>query len=260
MNNNMTTKIYGMGWVGKAMKTLFPDSLVHDPIQNFISEEYADISFVCVPTNLREGKLDISIVEDVVKNCSSNLIIVRSTVMPGTCDYLETKYNKNIVMQPEYLGETTNHPLIDQRARPFLVLGGRSENRRKAIELYQTVYNANITIRQVTNYEAEVIKLSENRAIAFKVIQMHELHDICEKANLDYYTIRDAVYSDDPRFNLWWTFVYKNNKGFNSSKCLKKDVPGFYAWAESIGYDAKLTKALIERSNEYEKTNKMKND
>jgi len=240
----MTTKIYGLGWVGKAMQILFPDSLIHDPAQNFISEEYADISFVCVPTNLKDGKLDCSIVEDVVKNCSSDLIIIRSTVMPGTCDKLEVS-GKNIVFQPEYLGESTNHPLTDQKARPFLVLGGRPENRRKAIELYQTVYNANINIRQVTNYEAELIKLSENRAIAFKIAQCQELFDVCEKAGVDYYIIRDVVYSDDPRFNLWHTFVFPNKRGANS-KCIPKDVYGWAAWAESVGYIPELTNKMLE--------------
>jgi UDP-glucose 6-dehydrogenase len=110
-----------MGWVGKAMFTLFPESLIQDPHQKLISEEYADVSFICVPTNLKDGKLDCSVVEEVVRNCSSELIIIRSTVMPGTCDKLE-KLGKNIVFQPEYLGETTNHPLTDQKARPFLVL------------------------------------------------------------------------------------------------------------------------------------------
>jgi len=245
----MTTKIYGLGWVGKAMQTLFPESLIHDPVQKKISEEYADVSFVCVPTPLKDGKLDCEIVENVVKNCSSDLIIIRSTVMPGTCDKLEA-LGKNVVFQPEYLGESTNHPLTDQKARPFLVLGGKPENRRKAIELYQTVYNANITIRQVTNYEAEVIKLSENRAVAFKVAQCQELYDVCNKAGIDYYTIRDAVYSDDPRFNLWWTFVFPDNRGFNS-KCIPKDIYGWASWAESLGYEPKVTRAILKKNEEW---------
>jgi len=240
----MKTKIYGLGWVGKAMQSLFPDSLIHDPAQNLINEESADVSFICVPTNLKDGKLDTSIVENIVKECDSGLIIIRSTVMPGTCDKLE-KLGKNIVFQPEYLGETVNHPMLDQKSRQFLIIGGKTENRRKLIQLYQSVYNANINIRQVSNYEAEVIKLSENRAIAFKVAQCQELYDACEKAGVDYYTIRDAVYGDDPRFNLWHTFVFPDKRGFNS-KCIPKDVYGWAAWAESVGYNPELTMKLLE--------------
>jgi len=241
------------------MKVLFPEALVHDPKQNFINEEKCDIAFVCVPTPTQEerntsdgpgGRLDISIVDQVVRDCKEDIIVIRSTVMPGTCDYLEKEYGKNIVMQPEYLGETVNHPMTDQKARPFIIIGGKPENRRKVIELYQKAYNANISIRQVTNYEAEVIKLTENRAISFKVAQCQELYDACEKAGIDYYTIRDAVYGDDPRFNLWWTFIYPEARGFDS-KCIPKDVYGWAAWAESIGYNPKLTNKLLEINDEY---------
>jgi UDP-glucose 6-dehydrogenase len=163
------------------------------------------------------------------------------------------KYGKHIVFQPEFLGETPQHPLLNQKVAPFIILGGDPEDTRKLIELYTTVYNASLKIRQMTALEAEIVKLCENRAIAYKVIQHHELYEILEKAKVDYYKIRDAVYGDDPRFNLWFSFIYPNNLGFNSSKCLNKDVPAFCAWAEKIGYDPKVTKALIEKSNEYEK-------
>lgn len=249
----MTVKIYGIGWVGKAMKTLFPDALVHDPAQGLISEEQVDVSFICVPTPLKDGKLDTSIVEEVVRGCNSPLIIIRSTVMPGTCDKMEI-WGKSIVFQPEYLGETVEHPLFDQKSRPFLILGGRPENRRKAIELYQEVYNANIRITQTSLYEAEVIKLSENRAIAFKVAQCQELYDACQAAGVDYYTVRDAVYSDDPRFNLWHTFVYPDKRGANS-KCIPKDVYGWAAWAESVGFNPELTNKVLEINDAYIRNN-----
>jgi len=242
-------KIYGYGWVGKAMKVLFPDAIIHDRSTNDPSEPVADVAFICVPTPLKDGKLDTSIVEEVVMQAQEPLIVIRSTVMPGTCDKL-SKLGKHIVFQPEYLGETVNHPMSDQKARPFIIIGGEPNDRRQVVELYQETYNANVTIRQVTNYEAEIIKITENRAIAFKVAQCQELYDVCEAAGVDYYTIRDAVYSDDPRFNLWWTFVYPDKRGF-SSKCIPKDVYGWSSWAESMGYDAELTKKLLEVNERY---------
>ena len=208
MNKKNEVGIIGAGWVGNAMSELFQQALICDPkypnassIEDINSR--CSIAFVCVPTPLKkDNSLDVSIVEDVVSKCDCPLIVLRSTVNPGDCDRLEKKYKKNIVMQPEYIGESVNHPLLDETERSFLIIGGKPENRRKLIELYTSVYNANISIRQTTNLEAEVIKLSENRAIAFKMMQIQELFDVCEEANVDYYTIRDAVYSDDHRFNL----------------------------------------------------------
>ncbi len=247
----MIVKIYGHGWVGKSVQKLFPQAIIVDPKYNHYysaKDKKADVAFVCVPTPLDDdGSLDTSLVEQVILDAPESLIIVRSTVMPGTCDKFR---EKNIVYQPEYLGETVSHPLFDETRAPFLILGGLPQNRKRAIELYQDVYNANIRIRQVSAYEAEVIKLSENRAIAFKVAQCQELYDVCIASGIDYNTIREAVYGDDPRFNLWWTFVYANQRGFNS-KCIPKDVYGWAAWAESIGYNPELTKAMLVVNEKY---------
>jgi len=246
--NNPKVKIYGYGWVGKAQKELFPEAMVHDPGLGIINKTVGDIAFICVPTPCpNEGKLDTSIVEQVVKEATEKLLVIRSTLNPGDCDTFYSRYHKRMVMQPEYLGETVNHPMSDQKLRQFMILGGRPRDRKEVIELYQTVYNANINIRQVSCLEAEVIKLTENRAIAFKVAQCQELYDVCKLAEVDYYTIRDAVYGDDPRFNLWWTFVYPDKRGFNS-KCIPKDVYAWAAWAESLGYPPVITRTILVKN------------
>lgn len=251
----MKIAILGKGWVGSAVKQLFPDAYVYSSsvgTKEKVNE--CDIAFIAVPTPLQEDwTLDTSIVEDCIKWCECPLIVVRSTVNPGDCDRWSKKYSKNIIFQPEYLGETPNHPLLNETQAKFLIIGGEPENRKKLINLYTKVYNANINIRQVSLLEAEIIKLSENRAIAFKMMQCQELYDVCEKAGIDYYTIRDAVYGDDPRFNLWFTFIYPDNRGFNSSKCLRKDVPAWCAWAKSVGINPQLTTILFVKSGEYDK-------
>jgi len=264
--------IIGLGWVGGAMLELFPDALIYSPgvvrdsddeyvegnkiqwekdkeaLQKEINEK-ADIAFVCVPTPCpNQSKLDTRIVEEVVAWLETDLIVIRSTMNPGDCDFLKAKYEKNICMQPEYLGETPQHPLLDTVKSPFMIIGGDKSNREKLIELYTTVFNSNVNIRQVTNYAAEIIKLTENRAIAFKVAQMQELYDVCQAHNIDYYTVRDAVYGDDPRFNLWWTFIYPEKRGFNS-KCIPKDIYAWCSWAESAGYTPEITRAILEKND-----------
>lgn len=264
--------IIGNGWVGKAMATVFPNAAVYDEPQSYYTWTYdrdkrmtggnktnarhevneCDVAFICVPTpNLLDGSLDASIIEEVLEWCKCPLIVIRSTMQPGTNRRLSFKFpDKHLLVQPEYLGETVAHPLLDESNRPFLIIGGDPVDRRQLIELYQGVYNANITIRQVAGYEAEVIKLSENRAIAFKVAQCQELYDVCEAAGVDYYTIRDAVYGDDPRFNLWFSFVFPDNRGMNS-KCIPKDVLAWAAWAESAGYEPKITRMMLEKNQEW---------
>ena len=250
--------VIGHGYVGQAVEGMFPDAITYDEPKiveaNPHQEERerairigrtainaCEATFVCVPTpNLEDGSLDMSIVEEVVGWCESDLIIIRSATQPGTADRLIAQ-GKPVVVQPEYIGEGVAPPLLDEARTPFMVLGGAPENVRKAIEVYQEVYNANVRIRQVTALEAEVIKLSENRAIAFKVLQCQELYDACEAAGVDYYTIREAVYGDDPRFTLFWSFIYPDNRGVNS-QCIPKDVLAWSAWAGK----PELTEAMLK--------------
>jgi len=70
---------------------------------------------------------------------------------------------------------------------------------------------------------------------------------------VDYYKIRDAVYGDDPRFNLWWTFVYPDKRGFNS-KCIPKDNYAWCRWAENHGYEPELTRDLLKRNKKWIKS------
>ena len=242
----MKVGIIGYGWVGRAAHLLFPNAAIHDinieQYQDPLPE--CDIVFLAVPTPWDGERLDCSAVEAAIAACSSSLIVIRSATQPGFADAMAEKYRKRIVVQPEYLGESPNHPMLAMKERQFMILGGDPQDRRQVIDCYATVYNANITIRQVTNLEAEIIKLTENRAIFWKVLQCQELYDACEAAGVDYYTIRDAVYGDDPRMNLWWTFVYPKHRGANS-KCLPKDVYAWAAWAESTGLDPRATRDLL---------------
>jgi UDPglucose 6-dehydrogenase len=237
--------IVGYGVLGKRMHKLFPTALIFDKYGDRRDDlSSCDLAFIAVPTDLLGDALDESEIEDAVKNCEARVLVIRSATNPGFADRMAKLYKRRIVIQPEYFGESENHPFADGKQPPFMILGGTPEDRRETINAYATVFNSNISIRQVTALEAEVIKLSENRAIFFKLMQIQELYGACEAAGVDFYTIRDAVYGDDPRFDLWWTFVYPSNRAADS-KCLPKDIHAWASWASKNGADASATEALI---------------
>src|SRR5574340_22671 len=160
----MKTAIIGFGYVGKSVKSLFPDSLIYDPAQKEISAAKEAINkcaaaFVCVPTNqLPDGSCDTSIVEETVEWLETGLIIIRSTVKPGTTQKLIEKYpKKNIVFQPEFVGETVAHPLNNVREVNFVIFGGSRENCSKALEVYKGVYNASLKTYFLPPLEAELV-------------------------------------------------------------------------------------------------------
>ena len=109
-----TIGIIGYGYVGKAMAAFFNKHYYvtsYDPW--VVGREYkeaiagSNVALVCVPTPSKNNRCDTSIVEEVIDWCEADLIIIKSTVEPGTTDRLIEKTGKHIVFSPEYCGESS---------------------------------------------------------------------------------------------------------------------------------------------------------
>lgn len=120
--------IVGVGHVGSAMYQLIPDAVLYDPIRAIGCRgavNRTQFAFICVPTpSASDGSCDTSAVEEVIAWLETPFIVIRSTVSVGFTQKMREKYNKRIVFQPEYYGETPNHPYADLRTRSWITLGG----------------------------------------------------------------------------------------------------------------------------------------
>src|SRR3972149_6445748 len=141
--------VVGGGVVGGAVQKLCgPETIIYDPAKpeyagNREAMKRCDVAFICVPTPMApDGRCDTSIVEEAVAWVKAPLLIIRSTVAPGTTDRLREKYDKHIVFQPEYLGETVAHVFGSMAEREFIVLGGATEDTSRAADFYKHYYNA----------------------------------------------------------------------------------------------------------------------
>ena len=107
--------IVGLGYVGHAIYNFFKDHyqvIFFDPKnENASSREEVnacDLGIVCVPTPVAEDKsCDISLVEETLEWLETPLILMKSTVEPGTTDRLREETGKRIVFSPEFSGEST---------------------------------------------------------------------------------------------------------------------------------------------------------
>jgi UDPglucose 6-dehydrogenase len=245
----MKKAIIGYGHVGKAQHKLFPDAYIYDePLQKGEREKVneCDIAFVCVPTPMKEDKsADISIVEEVVGWLKVPTIVILSTIPPRTTDMLGHIHEKDIVFQPEYIGETVDHPLLDKKTRNFIILGGEDYNTKPVIDCYKEVYNASVKIMTCSALEAEIIKYMENSFIATYVTFCNEFANICENFNVDYNKVREGFLLD-PRMTPYWTFVYKN-RGFGGH-CLPKDINAIVKASEECDYTPEFLKDVIKNN------------
>jgi UDPglucose 6-dehydrogenase len=197
---------------------------------------------------MKEDKsCDISIVEETIQWLDVPVIVIRSTVPPGTTDYLSSKYKKHIVFEPEYLGETALHPYLDLRKREFVILGGERPSCDVIVMYMQTLMHPDTHFYLTDAKTAELCKYMENAFLGTKVTFCNEFYQIALKLGIDYNELRE-LWLADKRIGRSHTFVYPNNLGF-SGKCLPKDLNAIVKKLEEVGYEAKFIKAVLENND-----------
>lgn len=187
--------IIGNGFVGEAQAFAFSpvsDLLIYDidPLKSKDNLDHihsCDFIFVCVPTPMCvDGSQDLSFVENVFKFSKKHPIyILKSTVLPGTTDYLEKKYPElNLVFSPEFLTERTAK--LDMLTQSRIVLGGDSRLVDQVEKLFNSRFK-NKNIIKTDSRTAELIKYMNNTFFATKVSIMNEFKLLSDKigANWD---------------------------------------------------------------------------
>ena len=234
------------GYVGKAMVEFFRHHYEVVEIDRNDATELADdcdLAVICVPTPMNEdGSCDWSIVENRVKDINAPVIWIRSTVPPGTTDYLSKKYDKRIVFSPEYIGEGKywqpyKFNLIEVESE-FWVLGGHREDCTYILDLIVPIAGPTKKYRCMKSIEAEVVKYMENIYFAVKVTFANEMRNACKALGVDYWTVRDG-WALDPRVDPMHTAAFPEAPGFGG-KCLPKDLNGFIQTCEQVGYSPKF--------------------
>ena len=254
----MKIGIVGYGHVGKAMHKLFLNAVVYDKYLGIGDKEeinLCDAVFVCVPTpQTQDGHCDTSAVEEVIRWVESKVIVLRSTVYVGFTDEMRNKYNKEIVFQPEYYGETAAHPFAELNSRQWLVFGGSKRGINLAIRAYQDVINSNVRIFQSDAKDAEMAKYMENAFLALKVTFCNEMFDIVKSLGADYNRVRE-IWVADPRIGTSHTFVYEEKRGYGGS-CLPKDISSIVSQAKDQNVNCELLESVIRKNNIYKSINR----
>jgi UDPglucose 6-dehydrogenase len=252
--------VVGAGVVGQAMRAMCGEATVmYDPhkpefANNRDRINECDVAFICVPTPMKpDQSCDTSIVEEAVAWVKAPLLILRSTVSPGTTDRLRTKYNKRLVFQPEYLGETTRHVFGTMAEREFVVLGGATEDTSLAADFYKHYYNAYVKYYFCDAMTAEVAKYMENAFYAVKVTFVNEFYDIAKAHGVDFNVLRE-IWLADTRISRDHTFVYPDARGF-SGKCLPKDCNAIVHSCRQRGYEARLMEATLKINETFQAMN-----
>ena len=256
MNNNRIA-IIGAGVVGNGMRNIFPDALLVDPPKGLASYEEArgmKLGIVCVPSPMQiEGACDTSFVEDAVAELETEVILIKSTVTPGTTERLRYATGKRLVFSPEYMGESRYwtpacYPQPhDPVGHGFVILGGYSGDCSEIADLFLPKLGPATRFRFMTSREAELVKYAENSFFALKVTFANELRRICDAAGVNYHCVREG-WLDDPRVGPMHTAAFRDAPGFGG-KCLPKDTMALAEYCRSLGLDPILLDAVLDTND-----------
>ena len=224
----------------------------------------SDISFVCVGTpSLRSGKLDLSHIEKVAgeigsalrKKKSHHVVVLRSTVLPGTTEslvipILERASGRRagpdftVCYNPEFMREGS--AVADFFQPPYTILGAQnSEHLARVRELYQGLPGA---VFETTITAAEMAKYVSNAFHAVKVGFANEVGTLCKHLDVDTQTVT-RIFTSDNKLNISSAYL---SPGFAfGGSCLPKDLRALAYKAKELDLSLPLLESILPSNAEH---------
>jgi GDP-mannose 6-dehydrogenase len=230
--------------------------------------EYAvlnsEISFLCVGTpSLRNGKLDLGHIEPVCRKIGEvlkkkkgfHLVVLRSTVLPGTAENLvvpalETSSGKKlgqdfgVCVNPEFMREGT---AVADFMEPALTVIGAGDAKHSSVlrGIYHWVPGR---IFETSFRSAEMVKYVCNAWHAVKVSFANEVGTLAKELGVDAESLVE-IFTADTKLNISPTYL-KPGFAFGGS-CLPKDVRALNYRAKELDLELPLFQSILPSNEEH---------
>lgn len=260
--------IIGYGYVGQAVANGFnkasegKDTIrFYDkykdsaPVQQVL--EKSEFIFICLPTPMKtdESGIDLSIIEESMAEITKHtdktdkILIIKSTVTPGTTKRLSDKYPKsNFAFSPEFLTEANFLEDFINAKRTIIGATNDLVSRRVAVIFKQRFPQT--VIFQTDPTTAEAVKYFANAFLALKVTFANFFYDYCQKIGIKYEEVKKMA-ALDPRIvdaHLDVTTL----RGFGG-KCFPKDLVALMGEFKRAGVADSLLQTMWEYNKKIRK-------
>lgn len=265
--------IIGQGFVGSAVKggmeshfkietyDILPDKSTVENVKELYTK--SDVIFVCLPTPMKKsGECDVSIVDSVLSQLNEfgvdKVVILKSTVPPGTCDYFQEKYeNINLIFNPEFLTEA--NALYDFINQDRIVIGGKDNSSLNYVDsLFKQVF-PNTIIIQTTTRIAEMVKYVANCFLSLKVIFANQLFDICSVLDINYDEVIEISKLDKRLGESHWKVPGPDGDRGYGGHCFPKDMSAFLKLGEKNNINLSLIGEAISYNERVRKNRDWEN-
>lgn len=253
--------VIGLGVVGDAVKhglerighsvSGFDIKYPETSIENVLP---TDVTFLCVPTPTNaQGMCDVSVVEKTVADLHARsyhgLVVIKSTVRPGTTDRLAKTFNLRLAYCPEFLRERAAYTDFVEN-HDVCVIGAYDPGHHEMIKTAHGPLPKNVAL--LTPLEAELAKYFSNVFNALRIVFANSFYEVCVALGADYGRIKQAMVK---RATI--TDAYLDcNEGFRGfgGVCLPKDTQAFATLVDELGLDLQLFKTIVEENKKFRRT------
>lgn len=258
VSRKLNIGIIGYGMVGQAVAYGFSNDniSIYDKFKESLDLKTvctkSDYIFICLPTPIKsnESGIDLAIIDENIKkitrftNNTDKIIIIKSTVVPGTTKGYMKKYPKSLFcFNPEFLTERAF--LQDFINSDRIIIGAdNSLVFRKVSSIYQSIM-PKTPIFQTDPTSAEMVKYMANCMLATKVIFANEMYDICQKLAINYDEVKKMVIADK-RIGPSHLDV-TSLRGFGQ-KCFPKDLLALKGLAKKMKVDTTLLDSVWSKN------------
>jgi UDPglucose 6-dehydrogenase len=189
----------------------------------------ADTVFMCLPTPYKKGVgFDLSALTSNLEKLRDGMnVVIKSTVLPGTCDAFAVKYpHLHFFFNPEFLKAAT--PWDDYINPDRQIIGVTADSdcdMQIADQLLDVLPEAAVSEICFAS-EAEMTKIVANNFLAMKVVLFNEVYDYCKQIGADYEKVAWLVALDSRIGSSHMDVLHEGYRGY-SGTCFPKDVQAF---------------------------------
>lgn len=235
--------IIGIGFVGDALKASFSSNniTVHaydkfKKIGSFDSATQSQILFLALPTLYKDeiigyDKSALCEVSARLQDCGyKGLVIIKSTVEPGTTDKLADIYNLKFIHNPEFL--TARTARIDFDNQSHVVLGKSrnvSNDEMQVLSDFYSWYYPKAEISCCLSSESEAMKIMVNTFYAAKVQIFNEFYLYCNNKEISYNIVKDLMIKNGWINPMHTTVPGPDGKLSYGGACFPKDSSALLA-------------------------------
>ncbi len=187
-----------------------------------------EMTFVCLPTpTVQGGGQDLTAIDGVMKKIKGGIVVMRSTVLPGTCKKYTKEYGLHIIMMPEFLTEAT---MYEDAVNPDVVVIG-TDNKEDEFTMYEIFRRFRDRLIFLNTMEAETAKYAVNCLYSLKVIYVNQLYDFCKTQGVSYDKVKEVLYNRKWIGKNHLEPVFRGLRGLRG-KCLPKDLYAFATFSD----------------------------